>query len=307
MPDILGEISHSVDFHYSVALFPEHGLTFDELFRSASTAMKYAKDSGDIMYSLFDSLMEQKLRDENDMRTYLEKAIEQGEITPWYQRKVDYTSGRTVGVEALARWTSEVLGPVSPGIFIPAVHRFYLDVAFGNYMIDRVLSDYHTIVEKYGDIKVSLNISPTYFDSSHILAKTKEALEKYKVPADRIIYEVTEDIFIGDFDGFKNMAGQLKGIGISLSLDDFGTGYSSLNYLKHMDINVIKVDKVFIDRIVEDPQAFKLLQGVCSIAELFDYEIVAEGVETEDQLAWIAKTPLKIVQGYIFSKPEPLA
>ncbi len=305
-PEVLDQIPLTIDTYFSLVKYPEQGHNFDLLYRNASLAMKYAKEHDNRNVCYFDPFMDKALEDEITMRTNLEKALNKAQIQAWYQMKVDYETGKTVGVEALARWQSDELGFISPGVFIPAIHKFHLDILFGNYMIDHIFSNYQKIIHKYGDVKIAINISPTYFDSGQIIEATDIALEKYNVPANRVILEVTEDIFIGDIDAFSAISKELKSRGISLSIDDFGTGYSSLNYLKNLDIDEIKVDKVFIDQIQEDEDALNLLKSMCHIAELFGYDIVAEGVETKEQLEVIKETQLKIIQGYLFSKPEPL-
>ena len=269
--------------------------------------MKYAKDQGDTKVHGYDATMEKAMRDEIALRNHLESALTNKEIMAYYQSKVDYETGEVVGVEALARWISEPLGFIGPNVFIPAVHSFFLDVEFGEYMIDHVFANYAKLKEKYGEkVHVSINISPAYFASSNFVVYTKKALAKYQIPASQIIYEITEDLFIDDIGNITCVAEEIRSMGISLSIDDFGTGYSSMSYLGNLQFDEMKIDKAFVDELTKNPRAVKLFKTLCNIAEVFDYRLVAEGVETKEQLEIIRETSVKVIQGYLFSRPEPL-
>ena len=211
------------------------------------------------------------------------------------------------GVEALARWFSEELGFISPGIFMPAISRLNLTDQFTRYLLDRVLSDYPKICSKYGEgISISVNISPISFLAPTFVEYVSSVLQKHDVLADRLILEITEDVLISDHRAVSETIAKLHSIGVKISIDDFGTGYSSLNYLVNIDFDEMKIDKSFIHQMEKDEKSFRLLKIICEIAELHDYSLVAEGVETTAQLDLIKGTPLRTIQGYLFSKPEPL-
>jgi EAL domain-containing protein (putative c-di-GMP-specific phosphodiesterase class I) len=241
------------------------------------------------------------------MGNHLHKALKNHEITVYYQSKINFETKKVVGVEALARWKSEELGFVPPNIFIPAITKLNLMNEFGSYMIDQVLGSYKKIQKKYGeDVSVSINISPANFMDSKFYSRLKETVLHYQVPPEKVILEITEDVFISDYDGICDIITKVHNLGIRVSIDDFGTGYSSLNYLTNMNFDEMKIDKSFIDQIIDDEKVFKLFQILCNIAEVYGYDIVAEGVETKKQLEKIKETSLKVIQGYLFSKPEPL-
>lgn len=305
--DVKKRVNQSIDLHIAYAKYPEHGHDFEGLYQKASMAMKHAKDQGDTKAHSYSEAIEKEVRDELLMRNHLEKAIKNKDITTYFQSKVNYKTGQVVGVEALARWVSDTLGFVSPAVFIPAVHSFFLDVEFGDYIINHVFENFARIKEVYGqDVHVAINISPAYFASDNFVAFSREALAKYGVPGSQIVYEITEDLFIDDIDAINAVAEDIRALGICLSIDDFGTGYSSMNYLGHIQLDEMKIDKAFVDDLTVNPQAVKLFKTFCNIAEVFDYRLVAEGVETKEQLEVIKATSIEIVQGYLYSKPEPL-
>jgi len=140
----------------------------------------------------------------------------------------------------------------------------------------------------------------------NFLVDLQNALEKYPMPPGKLTLEITEDIFISDFEKINEIIDHLHRLKVRISIDDFGTGYSSLNYLTKIDLDEMKIDKSFINRILEEPRTFHIFEMLCSIAEVYGYDIVAEGVETDLQLEKIKSTSLRIIQGYLFSRPDPL-
>lgn len=296
-----------VDFHMALVMYPEHGATFSELYEKTLVAMKYAKDQNTPSAVRYHPDILLNLENEVSMRRYLSLALARNEITAHYQTQVDCTTNTVVGVEALARWTSEALGNVSPVVFIPAIHQMKLINEFSEYMIDRVISDYPALKKKYNDnITVSINISAIYFMDKCFIDTIHQKMKESNIPPFKLTIEITEDVFISDFDNVREKINDLHRLGIRVSIDDFGTGYSSLNYLTQIKFDEMKIDKSFINKIIEEPNSFKLLEIICNIANIYGYDIVAEGVETQQQLEKILTTPLRIIQGYLFSKPEPL-
>ena len=299
--------SEIIDIHLAMANYPENGSNFGALYEKASMAMKIAKDSRDLEISEYNDIIRETIENEVSMKRYLSKALEENEITAYYQAQVDYKTGITSGVEALARWDSKELGFVPPSVFIPAIDSQNLVNDFSRYMLELVLADYSNLKKKYNDeITVSINISPSYFMYNDFIENLHVLLKKYSVPAGKTTLEVTEDVFISDFESVASVIEQLHEMGVRISIDDFGTGYSSLNYLTRINFDEMKIDKSFISRILDEPRSMKLFEVLCRIAEIYDYDIVAEGVENTEQLEMIKATSLRIIQGYLFSKPEPL-
>ncbi len=296
-----------IDMHVSMVQYPKQGKSFNELYEKTIMAMKHAKDNKSLAVSIFHDDIRASLENEVFMRTHLQAALENGDLTPWYQKQVDYTTGTIVGVEALARWHSKELGDVPPSVFIPAINQLNLVNEFTDYMIRHILSDYPRLIEKYNkDITVSINISPAYFMDQNFLENIQRIFKEHPIPPEKLTLEITEDIFISNFESICNTIARLHNLGARISIDDFGTGYSSLNYLTRMNFDEMKIDKSFITRIIEDEKSFQLFEILCNIAKIYGYNMVAEGVETEEQLEKIKETPLKIIQGFLFSRPEPL-
>lgn len=296
-----------INMYLSMAKYPEQGTSFDELYKKSSIAIRRAKEDKSFNVYLYEEAMFKTVENDIQMRNYLSEAFNNGDILAYYQEKVDYTTNKVVGVEALARWISKDLGFVSPAVFIPAINHLNLINEFSNYMINYVLNDYLALVGKYDDsISVSINISPSNFLNPSFYETIKEALVKYNVPGNKVILEITEDVFISDVEAIQEIIDKIHALEVKISIDDFGTGYSSLNYLMDFNVDEIKIDKSFMDKIETDEKSLEMIGYLCKIAQLYNYEIVAEGVETMSQLEKLKRTPLKVIQGYLFSKPKPL-
>ena len=296
-----------VDMHLAMAAFPENGSNFGQLYEKTSITMKSAKESNNQRLNEYNDSLLRKIENELSMRRYLRKAIDENEFHAFYQTQVDFRTGKITGVEALARWDSSELGAVSPAVFIPAINDQNLVEEFSTYMMERVLSDYPELKKKYNnEITVSINISPTFFMDKNFIKNIEIMLKRYSIPPKKIILEITEDVFISDFNKITEIINHLHNLGLRISIDDFGTGYSSLNYLTRINFDEMKIDKSFINKIIEDERSMEMFKVLCQIAEIYGYEVVAEGVETDLQLEKIRDTSLRIIQGYIFSKPEPL-
>jgi len=296
-----------VDFRLAGVHYPEHASSFDELYENATLVMKIIKDSGLADIKIYKNTMKTELEADLNLAATFKKAFEDEEIIPYYQNKVDYTTGDIVGVEALARWKSEKLGMVPPSVFMPAVHQLNLTNRFNIYMLYRVLEDYEKLVQKFNnEITVSINITASSFLDNNFYNRVCDVMNTYKIPHNKLILEITEDIFISDMEAIRNITDKLHSLGVKISIDDFGTGYSSLNYLTGINFDELKIDKSFIDRILSDHTTFELVETFCHIADVFGYVIVAEGVESKEQLEMLKGTSLKVIQGYLFSKPEPI-
>jgi len=301
------QIFYHIDFHYAYAAYPEHGENFETLYKHASIAMKYAKENRDLKVYRFENNMLEVIENDLKMSKLLEYAIFNQEISVAYQNKVSLSTGKIVGVEALARWHSSTLGFVSPEVFIPAINRSNLTITFGQYMLEQVLFEYQFLKKKLGEnIRVSINISPIFFIDKQFVNVLEHAFEKYSVSPRAFMLEITEDIFIDDLDNIQDIIKRLKEMGLSISLDDFGTGYSSLNYLRRIDVNEVKIDKSFIDRITTDKNSVAMLEAIRKLTLAYGYELVAEGVESQEQIDILREAGYDTVQGYFYSKPEPV-
>ncbi|PRR82662.1 EAL domain-containing protein [Clostridium vincentii] len=294
-------------FHISYCAYPEHGFDFESCYKKATVALRIAKENSHTIIYKFKQSMAEALEYEAKIINNIEAAIADEEFKVYYQNKVSIKENKVIGVEALARWNSKELGFISPVVFIPAVDKANMTARFSKMIIGKVLKDYPALEEKFGQgLTVSINISPLFFFEKYFANTIITAVKNSGVNPNKIILEITEDIFINDFKTIRKIIAVLKRFGIKISLDDFGTGYSSLTYVKDIDFDEIKVDKTFIQGLSTDERVFDLLKAIDHIAKAYNYSVVAEGVETKEQLDMVAAAGFDIVQGFIYSKPEPI-
>jgi EAL domain-containing protein (putative c-di-GMP-specific phosphodiesterase class I) len=269
--------------------------------------MKFVKDSSESDFITFKEEMADQLDKEISLLTHIKKAIAKKEFSAAYQSKVDVKTQEVMGVEGLTRWYSEALGYVSPYEFMQIINTSDLSTKFGTYTINLMFSDYFDLVNKHGrKITLSINISPLFFLDVNFIDIVKKHLDQYDLPPEQIIFEITEDVLIYDFEEVRHRINILHGIGIRISIDDFGTGYSSLNYLQEIQADELKIDKSFVDEILTDPRRYEVFSYLCKMAKTYDYNVVVEGVETLEQYEKIKNDEVNLIQGYLFSKPEKL-
>lgn len=299
-------INH-LDFYMGLVILDGSEIDFDQAYKKASIALQYSKTKGHIHINQYNDEMHQILERESKIIELSEIAIKQNDFTVNYQSKVNAITGEVVGVESLARWFTEELGNISPAEFIPLLYKANLMTQFTKLIIDTSFQDFHKLKEKYNDkISLSINIPPNLLFEVDFIDYIKTSIEKYKIDPQKIMLEITEDVFISDFDLIKIQIEGIKNMGIKISLDDFGTGYSSLNYLTKVKFDEIKVDKTFVDHIITDPTSEALFKSIVKIANALECDVVAEGVESQEQVLKAIECGCLIIQGYVYSKPEPL-
>lgn len=281
--------------------------SFESLYEKASTAMHLAKKDSDFLVHSYDEAMKNRLEYEISMHEMINEAIKGNAFIPYYQKKVNYQSGKVEGFEALARWFSDQMGYVTPGVFIPFISKFNKENEFFDMIIRKILLDQKKLQRFYGDdIHISVNVSPNAFLEASFVDKISKLVHEFDIQPHQLVLEITEDVIIDDTKKASKIIGKLHSLGIDISIDDFGSGYSSLNYLLTLNPDEIKIDKSIVDQIVTSDKSFYLFNTVCELAETFGYHIVAEGVEKEEQLDKIKETSLTTIQGYYFAKPEPI-
>jgi len=254
-------------------------------------------------------LFTEAMRDEairrHHMLRLLEQAVLNREFTAEYQTKINLSTGAVAGVEALARWRTPQFGQVSPDEFIPLVMQSSLMGAFSKVIFETVVAEIPRLQRGYGEhISVALNISPAFFLSAGFADYIAEVLAQFSIDPHRITLEITEDIFVEDITRIREVIHTLRVQGVAISLDDFGKGYSSLYYISHIELNELKVDRSFTERICTDTRSFGLMKIICSMAETFSFKVVAEGVETMEQAERLREAGCDTAQGYLYSRPE---
>ncbi|WP_290612944.1 EAL domain-containing protein [Arsukibacterium sp. UBA3155] len=301
-PMQLGPHTVGVSPSIGIALYPDDALTAQELLKHADVAMYHAKEAGRNNFQFFTTEMNEKAHMQLARETRLRKAHQNNEFFNVYQPIVDSSKQQMVGAEVLMRWHS-VDGIVSPVEFIPLAEELRLIVSMTQQLLERALADLSQW-RQYGiDIYLSVNLSTQHLEQSNLASHTATLLNKYKLPASCLRFEVTESALMNDQQSAIETMLALSALGIQLALDDFGTGYSSLKYLKQLPIDAIKIDRSFVSDIGIDKSDETIIDAMLSMASSLGMYCVAEGVETEAQLAFFTERQCSLIQGYFYSKP----
>ncbi len=296
-------IERKVTASIGIAL-ADHRSDAEVLIRSADSAMYRAKGRGGQRYELFDEEMRERstkwLAIERDLR----QAVEGDELHNLYQPIVSAEAGEIVGFEALVRWDHPVRGLITPGEFIPVAEQTGLIVAIGEGVIDRAC-DQAAGWRELGvpELMMAVNLSPRQFSHPGLVASVLAALERSSLNPGLLSLEITETVLIEDADTALATLERLKEIGVRLVLDDFGTGYSSLSHLKRFPIDLLKIDRSFIDGLGRNASDSAIVSAVISMGLAMGVDIVAEGVETEEQIAELRSLGCPFAQGYLFAQP----
>ncbi len=298
-------------FHTSaslgIALFPRDGADADLLLRNADTAMYEAKLGGRDTFRFYDPTMHasavRHLELENDLRGALLK----GELEVYYQPLIDLNRDGTItSFEALLRWNHPTRGLVAPNDFIPLAEELGLIVPIGDWVLLEACRTIRGWAERYDlNLRVAVNFSARQFSQPDLTQKIAAVLKATNLPAKNLVIELTESLVMRDIELSTRMLNELKAMGVSIAVDDFGTGYSSLSYLKRFPIDTIKIDKSFVGEISSNPDDAAICQSIIAMGHSLRLKVIAEGVETEGQLGFLAQQKCDSVQGYLFSRPVP--
>ena len=293
---------HRMDIGASIgiAMAPIDGINADELLKKADMALYAAKNGGGGDHRFFAMDMEAAVQERRALELDLRDAIASEQFELNYQPLVDLRSGRVTTCEALLRWTHPVRGKVPPAVFIPVAEETGLIIAIGEWALNRACVEAATWPH---GVKVAVNLSPVQFRDRGLALQVVSALAKSGLPAQRVELEVTERLLLEDNDRTLATMQQLKNLGVSLSLDDFGTGYSSLNYLRKFPFDKIKIDQTFICDLGDERDARAIIGAVASLGAGLDKIVVAEGIETEEQLKLVTSQGCHEGQGYLFGRP----
>lgn len=305
-PYVLKGYEHHSSPSIGISLFRGHEATVDELLQQADLAMYQAKNSGRNNVRFFDPVMQQNAVMRAALENDLHQAVELGQLQLYYQIQVD-AENHPSGAEALLRWNHPARGIVLPAQFIPIAEESPLIVDIGKWVLDsacRQLAAWSGN-DELGDITLAVNVSARQFAQADFVSTVTESLLAHGVAPARLKLELTESLVLSDLAGTIGKMNALKMLGVKLSLDDFGTGYSSISYLKHLPLDQIKIDKGFIHGISRDGNDALLVKTIIDMAGNFSMEVIAEGVETEEQLAFLKERECVAFQGFLFGKPLP--
>ncbi len=288
-----------------VAVYPRDGVTPEVLIQHADAAMYKAKSQG-LSMAFFSQEMAAHATEMVDLQNRLRGALNRGLIQPYYQPLVDLKTGKTIGVEVLARWITDdgSLAP-SPAVFIPVSEETGLIWALSESMISQAGKHIVEWQDSGVDIKYSVNVSARQFSDENFCNLAIEQFEGLGIRLESVQIELTESILLDDIERSLEKIQQLKAKGFTIALDDFGTGFASLHYLTLFPLDTLKVDRAFVINIIEDKRQFAIAKSIINLAHDLDLIVVAEGIETEEQRQVLFDLGCDIGQGYLFSRPIP--
>ncbi|PLR85566.1 GGDEF domain-containing protein [Bacillus canaveralius] len=309
---MLDEFSHSFEINsqeifvttsIGISIYPVDGEDEETLLKNADTAMYLAKERGKNNFQFYTDqlhlLSSRKLELENGLR----KALEQEQLVLYYQPQVELKTGKIVGVESLIRWQHSDHGFISPDEFIPLAEETGLIVPLGKWVLRKACEQNKKWQQQgYKAIPIAVNISVRQLQDDDFVELVKKVLNETGLDPRYLELEITESI-MQNIDRSENILNQLKDLGIKISIDDFGTGYSSLSYLKHLPIDGIKIDKSFVDDIINHSNQGAMVKTMIDMGHNLNFTVIAEGIENQEQVAFLKKNACKIGQGYYYSKP----
>ena len=322
-PDKIGELAQHMileigkkyqigdtDFHVTASMgfvvYPQDGDTVQELLKNADNAMYAAKRDGKNCWRLYASDMQVEVYEKILLSNSLRTALEKNEFVLHYQPQMDIKSGKISGFEALIRWNSPQHGLVSPARFIPVAEQSGLIQSIGKWVIQEACRFVKRLEkEGYHGMYVAVNVSAQQLSKENFVDMVKQILAQASLQKDQLEIEITESVLLSSVDESIQKLENLRALGIKLSLDDFGVGYSSLTYLRQLPVDTLKIDKSFVDLIGVDPDGAEIIGAIINMAHVLNKSVIAEGVEEESQLQYLAQKNCDCIQGYFFSKPLP--
>lgn len=298
---IINNLSFYITCSIGIAVHPIDGRTAEELLKHADLAMYKAKSDGKGKYALYDSSMLAHLEQRTDLEKRLKDAQRNNEFLLYYQPQIDTENGQIVGVEALIRWNSKSHGLVLPEKFITVAEEIGLINEIGKWVIENSFAFAKRLMHK--KICVSCNVSPVQLRQGSFVSDVIEAFNRFELKRGSVALEITESCLMEPLGDTYAKLAELKKHGIMIYLDDFGTGYSSLNYMKSLPIDVLKIDKSFVDNTISDGVDRRIIKTIVSLAQEIGLKVIAEGVEAKEQQTYLNFCGCSTMQGYLFSKP----
>lgn len=299
-PFVVGMNRHFCWASIGYAVAPQHGSTVEELFRNADLALYEAKQGGRAQIKCHSVTLTRRYDRRVQLEQDLQFALQNNEMELVYQPIIDPRSGRAISCEALLRWSHPVLGPISPMEFIPLAEATGSIVPIGNWVLATACAE---ATNWPSDVAVAVNLSPVQFRRIDLVAIVHETLAKTGLPARRLEVEITESVLIEDLAATLVILEKLRDCGVGVSLDDFGTGFSSLAYLNDFPFSKIKFDRKFSQSIESSPRTAAIIGGIAKMTRDLRIELVAEGVETENQLERVGRYGINAVQGFLLCRP----
>ena len=307
-PFVIRSTDTFVGASIGIALAPTGEERPEDLLRDADAAMYAAKELGKQRVVVFDDALRERALTQHATFNALHRAIDRGELRVFFQPVVSLSTGECMGAEALVRWQHPERGLVRPSEFIPLAEQSDLIVRLGEWVLEEAARFAVSRVPRRDDpFTVSVNLSARQLASPDLVMRVGEILHRTALSPERLCLEITESVLMRDADTTVGVIDALQAIGVRVSIDDFGTGYSSLAYLKRFPVDSVKIDRSFIDGLPDDPGDVAIVTAVVSLAHALGLTVVAEGVETAEQLSEVVRLGCDQAQGYYFAPPQPVA
>jgi len=303
-PFIVDGQEHFITASIGVTLFPADGQDPQVLLRNADLAMYKAKEQGGNGYHFFTPEINQRMRQRLAIEKDLRGAMIRQEMEAHFQPVIDLAAERVIAVEALMRWRKPD-GMVMPSLFIPVAEEMGLIRPLGEWILNRACREVMQTLTVVPDLRLAVNVSPRQLQAPGFGGLVRQALEHSGLPPHRLELEITESVLMDEDPETAQNLKNLCDLGVRLSIDDFGTGYSSLGYLQRYPFDTLKIDRSFIASALENRSSARLVETIIAMAHSLRLEVIAEGVETPEQLAFLKERDCDLVQGYLFSRPLP--
>ncbi|MEG3126950.1 bifunctional diguanylate cyclase/phosphodiesterase [Pantoea cypripedii] len=295
-----------VSLSIGIAVYPGDGVDERELMFNADAAMYHTKNNGRNGYNFFQPSMNTLAQSQLQLNNDLWQARENNELRLFYQPKYCAPSGPIIGFEALLRWQHPTRGLLTPDKFLPMAEKTGMIINIGNWVINEACRQLHSWhLQGHPHWSVAVNLSALQFEQSNLVETVTQALSQHQIPAELLTLEVTETTAMRDPEESVRILTELTNMGVKASIDDFGTGYSSLLYLKRLPASELKIDRAFVNELQAKSEDATIVSAIVALAQSLDLKVVAEGVETEGQQAFLTGLGCNTLQGYLLGKPVP--
>ncbi|MCF7924687.1 MAG: EAL domain-containing protein [Candidatus Izimaplasma sp.] len=302
-PNVIKDIRIEIKIFAGIATYPTDGNDLDELIKKCDLSLYRAKQTMKKQLLFYNDTISQEIAYQAEITEQLSQALESDEIHLKYQPLIDFKA-EIYGFEALARWSSPVVGDISPEIFIGNAEQSYMIIPIGNYILRESCKAQVAMKKKFDrEFMMSVNVSLIQLLQADFVEKVKEIVNETNINPNYLTLELTESIFINATIALDDKIDEMHKLGIKFSLDDFGTGYSSLTYLQKIAFDNLKIDKSFIDGVLELKKEHRIVETIVNLVHRLDMKVIAEGVESRKQLEYLRHISADIIQGYIFSPP----
>jgi len=303
-PVTLGQHTVTITCSIGISVYPADGSEPEQLLKHADIALYRAKEAGRNQAQFYEAAMHARVAERALIESELRHALARGQLSLVYQPKLDLHSDAVTGMEALVRWQHPTLGNVSPARFIGVAEETGLIVAIGRWVLRTACAQAKAWQDAgLPPLRVAVNLSARQFRDQSLLAEVRAALDDHGLEAQYLELELTESLMMHNVEEVVALVKDLKQLGIALSIDDFGTGYSSLAYLKQFPVDYLKIDQSFTRDMLDEPKVAAIVRSVIALGQSLGFKIIAEGVETAEQLAYLRQHQCDEMQGYYFSRP----